>query len=63
MVEFDQIMWGCVSSTKSPGGGPHTSSIGVAALGVPWYVSSHPDPRKSPQIVMTVMCRFTLQHV
>ena len=26
----------------------HTSSIGLAVLGFPWYRSSHPDPRKSP---------------
>ena len=26
------------------------SFIGVAALGVPWYRSSHPDPQKSPQL-------------
>ena len=26
--------------------GPHTSSIGVAVLGFPWYRSSHPDPKK-----------------
>ena len=25
---------------------PHNSSIGVAALGFPWYRSFHPDPRK-----------------
>ena len=30
--------------------GPHTSSIHVGALGFPWYKSSHPVPRKSPQI-------------
>ena len=30
--------------------GPHTSSISVAALGFLWYRSSHPDPRKSPQL-------------
>ena len=24
--------------------------IGVAAFGFPWYRSSHPDPRKSPQL-------------
>ena len=30
--------------------GPHTSSIGVAALGFPWYRSSHRNPRKSPQL-------------
>ena len=30
--------------------GPHTSSTGVAALGFPWYGSSHPDPQKSPQL-------------
>ena len=29
---------------------PHTSSIGVAALGFLWYGSSHPDPRKSPEL-------------
>ena len=32
--------------------GPHTSSIGVAELGFPWYRSSHPQAasRKSPQL-------------
>ena len=30
--------------------GPHTSSIGVAALGFRWYKSSHPDPQKSPHL-------------
>ena len=30
--------------------GPHTSSIGVATFCVPWYRSTHPDPRKSPQL-------------
>ena len=30
--------------------GPHTSFIGVAALGFMWYRSSHPDPRKTPQL-------------
>ena len=30
--------------------GPHTSSIGVTAFQILWYRSSHPDPRKSPQL-------------
>ena len=30
--------------------GPHTSYIGVVALGLPWYRISHPDPWKSPQL-------------
>ena len=34
--------------------GPHTSSIGVAVLGFPWYRSSHPDPRKN------LNCRYDL---
>ena len=34
----------------SPAVRPRTSSIGVAALWFPWYRSSHPDLRKSPQL-------------
>ena len=30
--------------------GPHTSSIGVVALGFLWYRSCHPVPQKSPQL-------------
>ena len=37
--------------------GLHTSSISVAALGFPWYRSSHPDPRKSIQLQIWPHCR------
>ena len=47
MVEFDQ-MWFIFQHSLPCG--PHISSIGVAALGLPWYRSSHPDPRKSPKL-------------
>ena len=47
MVEFPQ-MWFIFQHLVSPG--PHTSSIGVAALGFLCYRSSPPDPRKSPQL-------------
>ena len=41
MVKFDQ-MW-FIFQYSLPCG-PHTSSIGVAALGFLWHRSSHPDP-------------------
>ena len=44
MVEYDQ-MWFIFSLNCLPCG-PHSSSIGVAALGFRWYRSSHPDPGK-----------------
>ena len=43
MVEFDQ-MW--VYFHHSLPCCPHTSSIGVAAIGFPWYRSSNRDPQK-----------------
>ena len=43
MVEFDQ-MWFIFQHSLPCG--PHTSYIHIAALGFPWYRSSHPDPQK-----------------
>ena len=43
MVEFDQ-MWFIFQHSHPCG--PLAYSIGVAALGFPWYRSSHPDPLK-----------------
>ena len=47
MVDFDQ-MWS--SFQHSLPCSPHTYSISVAALGFPWYRSSHPDTQKSSQL-------------
>ena len=46
-VEFDQILFIFQHSLPCS---PHTSSIGVAALGFLWYRNSHPDPQESPQL-------------
>ena len=47
--------------------GPHTSSIGVAELGFPWYRSSHPQAasRKSPQlqIMTSSSVRYTVSQL
>ena len=41
-----QIWPNVVIFQHNPPWSPHTSSIGVAALGLLWYRSSYPDPRK-----------------
>ena len=43
LVKFNQ-MWFIFQNSLPCG--PHTSSIGVAALGFPWYKSFHPDLQK-----------------
>ena len=43
MVKFDQMF---IFEVSLPCG-PHTPSVGVAALGFLWYGSSNPDPLKS----------------
>ena len=58
MNKFDQ-MW-FISHHSLPCG-PHTSSIGFIIYsswipGWPWYRSSHPDPRKSPQLQIMTSC-------
>ena len=47
MVEFDQMWFIFQHSLPCC---PQNSSIGVTALGFLWNRSSHPDPRKSPQL-------------
>ena len=49
MVEFDQMWFIFQHSCYC---GPHTSSIGVTALGFLWYRNCHPDPRKSSQLLI-----------
>ena len=50
MVVFDQML---IFQHYSLPRGAYTSFIGVAALGFPWYRSSHPDPRKILNCSMT----------
>ena len=50
MVKFDQCGLLCHYSLPCC---PHTSSIGVAALGFPWYRSSHP-------LEKVLNCRYDL---
>ena len=54
MVELDQIWFVFQHSLPCS---PHTSSIGIAALGFQWYRSSHPDPQKSPKLQIWPHCR------